>query len=513
MTGIEPAPYRRAWIGVLAAIFCAPCLALAQAAPDAAIVLIRHVTLVSPERAQPLHRASVLIEGDRIRAVSTDDLAAPRGATVIDGRGRWLTPGLIDSHVHLGKVPGATPALVASDPGARAAFFAQQPRSYLYHGFTTVVEMSAGPPRGSAGLRAFMDAPLHPDVMRCGVVEIANGFIMADDDPAERREAFPDFIYDAHQRQLVAWSFDTARHTVAAVVRKMRGAGYHCLKMYYENGFSGSEAITYDVPSIEIMREISDAARRERLPLFLHANSWEAQRFGLEGGVGHFAHGLWHWGEHRHSAGLPAPIRETLTQIVERRVGYQPTFRVVGGQISALDATFLDDPRLRAVLPAGLLTWYASEPGQFYREAIREYLPWHLRRIDMSVLRTLLAGYVERLGRVVAFLAEQGAELLFGTDTVSGASYGNPPGLNGYLELQAWAAAGVPLPVILRAATLGNARALGVQDSLGTVASGRIANLLLLDADPLQSVEAWERIHTVVLRGRPIPRDHLRADR
>ncbi|HKZ74386.1 MAG TPA: hypothetical protein VJ011_09990, partial [Steroidobacteraceae bacterium] len=49
--------------------------------------------------------------------------------------------------------------------------------------------------------------------------------------------------------------------------------------------------------------------------------------------------------------------------------------------------------------------------------------------------------------------------LIFGTDTPSGEGIGNPPGLNGRLELQHWAEAGVPLSRILRAATLDNAEA------------------------------------------------------
>lgn len=68
---------------------------------------IEHVTIVSPERAAPMRDATVVIRGDRITAISRSDFSAARGkdVEVIDGTGLYLSPGLIDSHVHTGGVP------------------------------------------------------------------------------------------------------------------------------------------------------------------------------------------------------------------------------------------------------------------------------------------------------------------------------------------------------------------------------------------------------------------------
>ena len=63
--------------------------------------------------------------------------------------------------------------------------------------------------------------------------------------------------------------------------------------------------------------------------------------------------------------------------------------------------------------------------------------------------------------------------LLFGSDTPGVDGFGNPPGLNGRLELQNWADAGAPLSLILRAATLDNATALGLSHELGSIEVGR----------------------------------------
>ena len=100
-------------------------------------------------------------------------------------------------------------------------------------------------------------------------------------------------------------------------------------------------------------------------------------------------------------------------------------------------------------------------------------------------------------------------KLLFGSDTPSNEGIGNPPGLNGRLELQRWADAGVPLWRILRAATLDNARTFGLSKDVGSIRVGKRADLLLLGADPLKTVAAYDSIETVFLRGEPIARDAL----
>jgi imidazolonepropionase-like amidohydrolase len=83
--------------------------------------------------------------------------------------------------------------------------------------------------------------------------------------------------------------------------------------------------------------------------------------------------------------------------------------------------------------------------------------------------------------------------------------------LNGRLELQNWAEAGAPLGLILRAATLDNAIALGLSHELGSIEVGKRADLLLLKENPLANVSAYDSIETVFLDGAPIVREELRA--
>ena len=82
-------------------------------------------------------------------------------------------------------------------------------------------------------------------------------------------------------------------------------------------------------------------------------------------------------------------------------------------------------------------------------------------------------------------------------------------GLNGRLEMNNWIAAGVSEKKLFHALTIDNARMLHLDAKIGTVEPGKTANPLLLRDNPLRSVEAYDTIETVFLRGRPIPAAHL----
>jgi imidazolonepropionase-like amidohydrolase len=103
------------------------------------------------------------------------------------------------------------------------------------------------------------------------------------------------------------------------------------------------------------------------------------------------------------------------------------------------------------------------------------------------------------------------ANFVFGTDTPSSPTYGNLPGLNGYLEMQQLQKAGMSLAQIFRAATLNNARELKLDAQLGSIEPGKIANLVLMKKSPLESVDAYDSITTVWVHGQAFPREALSA--
>jgi imidazolonepropionase-like amidohydrolase len=74
------------------------------------------------------------------------------------------------------------------------------------------------------------------------------------------------------------------------------------------------------------------------------------------------------------------------------------------------------------------------------------------------------------------------------------------------------AQSGVPLPAIFRAATLNNARQFALDQDYGTIQPGKIANLLLLTGNPLETLRAWTQIDKIILHGVVIERSTLAAD-
>ena len=114
-----------------------------HAATDPESLLIEHVTVLSPERDSALTDQNVLIKNGLIVSISKANASQHFPATIkrINGRGRFLTPGLMDSHVHVSNTPGLLPEM----PGAAELhqdFARQQPRSYLYFGVTQVLDIT-----------------------------------------------------------------------------------------------------------------------------------------------------------------------------------------------------------------------------------------------------------------------------------------------------------------------------------------------------------------------------------
>ena len=115
--------------------------------------------------------------------------------------------------------------------------------------------------------------------------------------------------------------------------------------------------------------------------------------------------------------------------------------------------------------------------------------------------------------RAVKYLHDLGHPLLLGSDTPSAPTFGAQPGYDTYREMRMMAQSGVPLPAIFRASTINNARQFGLDKDYGTVEAGKVANLLLLTANPLETMRAWTSIDRVILRGSVIKRESLAAPR
>jgi imidazolonepropionase-like amidohydrolase len=477
---------------------------LVQAPPAPHRLLIQDVTIVSPERKAPLQQGYVLLENDRIAAVGQGTPPAGRWDAVVAGRGLVLIPGLIDGHTHLAS-PAGFPLPVPPELRPLAAAYAEQlPRSYLYSGFTTVIDLIVF---DRPFLDRFKASALHPDLYDCGgALALANGYPMAMVPGEQHWELFPNFLWDPRQRDSIPRRFRPEDHTPKATVARVAADGGICVKTFEERGYGPARNLP--TPTLAMIRDVVRESHARGLPVLMHANSLSAWRFATEAKVDVIAHGMWNWDGFEHSCdSLPPPIRALLDTVAERRIGFMPTLRVIEGLGALFDPTFLDDPRLARVLPRPMIAWYRTPPGQSFAGVMRR----NFGKASDAQIHEIFRRVAGHGALATRYLVAHGGRLVFGSDTPSAPTYGNPPGLNGFLELERLAAAGVPLTRLLESATIDAARAFHLDSLYGTVETGKIANLLLLRANPLETVKAYDAIDRVVLRGKVLDRSVLAA--
>ena len=464
---------------------------------------IEHVTVVSPERSQPLRDRTVAIRDETIVSVQASGSKRSAGSNVeiIDATGLFLSPGLIDSHVHTNEAAGMLKPMEEQFPAVARALREQLPRSYLYFGFTTLIDVMSTPEH----VRAWDEYPAHPDLYFCGATPIPGGYPSNYRTREEQAQLFPYLLEEGGD--------------VAALVKRMKADGALCVKTFYERGFGEDDV--WPVPRLDTIRALIKAAHAAHMPVLMHANSTDGQAFALQAGADIIAHGLWHWNREPQATTLTPRAKEILQRVLKADVGWQATLRVLAGHRDVFDPQFLSDPRVAAVVPNVALDWYRTDAGQwFHRSTAPIYLSkaaldsgdparqWDFIR---SAEAPLIGPAIERGASSARYMTASKARFLFGSDTPGSPSFANQPGLNGWLEMRLLVEAGLTPAEVFHAATLSNAKALGLASKLGTVQLGKRANLLLTRQDPSQSVQAYDEIVKVIVGGRVLDRSELMA--
>jgi len=489
-------------------------LLMAIAPVQAESLLIRNVSIVSDgssggSTGNHPHASTaqdVLINNGKIQAIGTKLGQADKQ---IDASGKYLIPGLIDSHVHLDGVPGYNGNDVKDQPMLQQAR-AQMPRSYAYFGFTTVLDLT-----GDAKFIAnWNSAPAGPKAYFCAPVVIPNGYpaVFFGKEGQFQLTGSQYMLYDPAQPAVYPASFNKEDHSPEAVVALAKQQGARCIKVFYETGFGRQRNLP--VPSVKLMKAVVAQAKQQGLPVFLHGNSQAAYEFALEAGVNTLVHGLWHTHkgaepEHNHSK-----LNRIADLLVKAGIAVQPTIQVLYGEQELLNPAFFQNPQVQQAIPKQLIQWYQTEAGQWMnRELAGNFAP---AKNPAELYQQIKQAYQQPLTTVrqmTADLNQKGALLQFGSDTPSGPFYSQFPGINGRWEMDRWLETGLSLSQLFSAMTSGNAKALGLDQQIGSVKAGLDADLLLLGSNPLQTVTAYDQIELVILKGKAMPRAELSAIR
>ena len=460
-------------------------------------LVIKDATIISPQNkyeSQVLSNSWVAIKGNRIVDIGQNQ-ALPSAKRVINAKGKFLIPGLMDSHTHLLTMPG----LDFDDLNAnhmQEAYAERRGNNFLYYGVTQVLD----PATTELGVKYFQASSTTPDAFYCGAMPIFNGYNargIAHEDLHHRRP-----YYVAEQTDPQVSPELQSIHTATKAVERLVDDGANCAKVFIEDGFNFADHIP--IMSQQNLTQLVQRAKQLKLPVMAHANATDMQAIAIEADVTILAHGLWNWLEEQKldkQTEFPPKVKKVLDKIVAQDVIYQPTMNVLRALRDVMVQSHLALAEYKNVLPQWQIDWYLSQQGQWYAEQ----MAGESRTKSIQSFNAKMRNGT----RVVKYLYDRGVTILLASDTPPSPTYASQPGLSSYMELQMLHQAGLDLAGILSAATLNNAKAYRLDRDYGTVSKGKIANLLLLDSDPLKSIQAYDDINTVVLQGKPIARSKL----
>jgi imidazolonepropionase-like amidohydrolase len=455
-------------------------------------VLIENITIVSSHLQAPQMQMNVLIENGRITEITQKNIAT--FDLKIDGRDKFLTPGIMDSHAHVSSIPGmgfgVEPAAL-KHPKLVNAYYEQQPRSFLYYGVTQILDPNPG-----VNFNHFTAAPNHPDYFRCEVITTKHTFPYVEKTDDLSRSMFT-YLVDEHAKQ-------KDKNSAENIVRKIANSGASCIKLYFEDGYGN--ASQWPTLSPKTLQRIKVSAKKSNLTILAHANALDMQQLALAAQVDVIAHGMWNWGKYAREKQVSIEISETLDQIISDEVGYMPTQRVIAGLGEVMLPDIANSPDFLPITPKTLIDWYKTPEAQWFKKELRIGFDG---MSDESIAGVFLYGRIAKGNQVIDYLSKVNYPILLASDFPGSPSFANQPGLATFQEMKAMVDAGLSLENVLSAATINNARQFKIDNDYGTVEVGKIANLLLLKDNPLSSIESWNSIEMIILRGNPIRREEL----
>jgi cytosine/adenosine deaminase-related metal-dependent hydrolase len=447
-------------------------------AAEPADLLLTNVHVVDVERGEVLRDRAVAIDDGRIvrmvRLAAADaEIAAAR---TVDGAGGYLIPGLWDLHAHL-RADGL-PDWITTD---------WMMPLLLAHGVTGVRDMKSG-----------CDGPEEVDPcfakMKRWQAQVEVGEL-----------AGPRIVAMASAFVNPPWDHEVTEEQARGLVRKLAGDGFDLVKIYTRL-------------SPEAMRWMGDEAAKAGIAIAGHvplrATSVEASNAGFTsieharaflfdcfpGSAGFRATATSHDSPVETLRAMveehdPARCREVFRTLAENGTAYVPTHVTRRMDAYADDPDFRNDPR-ESYLPPAL--WQ-----QWQRDADR------MAALDPSLEgRRAMRRFYEMGLELTGAAHDAGVTVLVGSD--GGDTYAFP-GSGVHDELGELVKAGLTPAEALRAATSRSAALLGRSEDHGTVEVGKVADLVLLGADPLESIENVRKIRAVVFGGEVLDRDRLDA--
>lgn len=411
-------------------------------------LVLANATLIDGTGAAPRPNSTLVVEKGRITSIHQGDAPKPPpGANVLDLSGRYVLPGLIDSHVHLSPFEDHEAVL----------------RALLEQGVTTVRDMGGDARTLAVLARDARIGKIQSPAIYYSAVLFGPSFLR---DPRSGNSA------PGTEPGTAPWSrVVTPDSDLAQIIAEAKGTGATGLKLY-----SAIEP--------QLLHGIVREAHRQGLKVWSHSTIYPSKPSdAVEAGVDVLSHsgGLY---PEAHTD-VPGNYTDALKEWLPKQdfAAVDP----IGPPYDALFASMSQSGTLLEPTVGVLrLRREQSRPG---RESHNRHLAEAAKRINVQALSDWACSATRAAHQAGVFIVA-------GTDST-------PRGITPMaVELEALVECGLSGLEAIRAATLGGARAIGIEATHGSVEAGKVADLVIVAADPLEDVASLSAVAAVVKAGR-----------
>lgn len=427
-------------------------------------VLIQNGQVIDGTGREPLVNTSILIERGFFKEIRKGHIKAPADAVVIDAMGKTILPGLIDMHAHLlsGGFDTISGKSMSYDVGEQKRALKQM----LYWGVTGVYD-PVQPLEVGLQLRAQVAGNIFPSprLFISGPGFTAPGGWGGSNNPSARIE--PRDLRDVQQQ-----------------VGRLADAQVDILKVFYDDM---SVAFTSPLPQLEkgLLESIIKEAHSKKLKVMVHAYNNENHKDALKAGADMMAH-----------SAVTAPVDDEYLQLARKnKTLYLATLSVYHDVFDEkVIRDFIARDFVQKTVPKKTLdTLVEKGPLDSFEKTIKQ-----------DYFKRQLPTIMANLKKVF----ESGIAVGVGPDTgVPGAF----PGIAVHREMELMVQAGLPPAAVLVAATKTAADYLG-QPLLGTIERGKMADVVIVNGDPLEDIRHTRHIECVIKEGHIINRERLLED-
>ncbi len=386
----------------------------------------------------PLENAVIVIKGSKIVNVGEEgDVEIPSDSNIITVDDSTIMPGLIDAHVHLGgtRSPDLTEWILETDPALRAIRITADAKTLLQSGYTAV--RCCGSTITIALKRAIEEGTvLGPRIMAARQMISRTG--------GHERHSVPiNWLKEAGLTRL-ADGIDDCRLAVREQLREGADFIKICTGVWGESKRFPYASADYSIDEIEVMVE---EAQRSGVRVASHALGKEGISNAVAAGVDTIEHGR--------------ELDEEVCKIlVKNNVILVPTLAAT--VLKEKDRTTETDPKWRAVY----------EPGKLEQMNNETY-------------------------NAVKIAHASGVKIATGSDITGAPVFGGYPMGKNAVELEYLTRCGLSPMEALMSATKNGAEALGLEDQIGTIESGKLADILVINGNPLEDIRLLQNSNAI----------------